>query len=843
MKTNEAKEIQNFEEIFDGILDRAVVEGNLKDSWWKLKHHDFEVYERVVACFDDAQKIDFYLYMAKFTASFYSTTSSYTGDDRPYRKSWVARLFMGQIMKSRPQADDERSEALIRAAIKYNNRSKYPVFVPLQGILNQISKKYKNPDLPENLKQVLSDLDTKLTSSTDFCSDVEHHKIKGLIREILGTHSSKNETDLLRFPGEDPFVEFANSYLNNLTSSEKKLWLSIINLSTKASGSKPALKYLQEAKKLIGIEALPEFKKAFIHLAEFLISFKGTETTVPDEGPYFQYQFISAPAAETMKGLVWVAACFPERDVLEVIASLADKCYKKIPWHGQICTVVGNACVVALAKSEGLEGIGLLSRLRVKIKLPSTLRIIEKNLEMAAAERRIPVSDLEDLSVDDFGLVDASKAIEIGDYTAVLRVEKLKVNVLWRKKDNSYQKAEPSSLKEQYSGELKKVKIMVKQIEQSLSAQKERLDNNFKMLSKYSAEHFFNCYFNHGLLSLLTRKLIWSFSTEDQQVNLLWLDSNWINSSGEVVQFPKGCSISLWHPATASTEEVKAWRQLLIRKEITQPIKQAFREVYLLTDAEVNTNVYSNRMAAHILKQHQFMPLAKARNWRYMIQGQFDNGADGIASTTLPTSGLIAQYWTIPVDGEQATDAGIFGYITTDQVRFLNQNTRETVPLAEVPVHVFSEVMRDVDLFVAVSSVGNDPLWRDNGGLPGYHEYWSSYSFGELSEVAKNRRETVKRLLPRLKISKVAELKDKFLIVKGKKRTYKIHLGSTNILMEPNDQYLCIVPDRSRKDPTEKLFLPFEGDSGLSVIISKAIMLADDDKITDRTITTQIERA
>jgi hypothetical protein len=60
--------------------------------------------------------------------------------------------------------------------------------------------------------------------------------------------------------------------------------------------------------------------------------------------------------------------------------------------------------------------------------------------------------------------------------------------------------------------------------------------------------------------------------------------------------------------------------------------------------------------------------------------------------------------------------------------------------------------------------------------------------------------------------------------------------------MEPNDQYLCIVPDRSVKDHTTNLFLPFEGDNGLSVILSKAFLLDDDDRIKDETITRQIKR-
>jgi hypothetical protein len=59
--------------------------------------------------------------------------------------------------------------------------------------------------------------------------------------------------------------------------------------------------------------------------------------------------------------------------------------------------------------------------------------------------------------------------------------------------------------------------------------------------------------------------------------------------------------------------------------------------------------------------------------------------------------------------------------------------------------------------------------------------------------------------------------------------------------MEPNDQYLCIVPGRFKgSGPAGKIFLPFEGDQTLAVILSKALLLADDQKISDPTITQQI---
>src|SRR5205823_2133558 len=163
----------------------------------------------------------------------------------------------------------------------------------------------------------------------------------------------------------------------------------------------------------------------------------------------------------------------------------------------------------------------------------------------------------------------------------------------------------------------------------------------------------------------------------------------------------------------------------------------------------------------------------------------------------------------------------------------------EPVPLAELPALVFSEIMRDVDLFVGVTSVGNDPAWADRGRSETAHRAWEHYSFGELSGTAQTRRELLEKLVPKLKIAARCSFAERFLVVRGDLRTYKIHLGSGNILMSPNDQYLCIVPSRSA-DGAADVYLPFEGDSTLSVILSKAFLLAEDTKIKDPTITRQI---
>ena len=53
--------------------------------------------------------------------------------------------------------------------------------------------------------------------------------------------------------------------------------------------------------------------------------------------------------------------------------------------------------------------------------------------------------------------------------------------------------------------------------------------------------------------------------------------------------------------------------------------------------------------------------------------------------------------------------------MATDQVRFYRENETEPLRLEDVPALVFSEIMRDVDLFVGVAGVGNDPTWQDGG--------------------------------------------------------------------------------------------------------------------------------
>ena len=122
--------------------------------------------------------------------------------------------------------------------------------------------------------------------------------------------------------------------------------------------------------------------------------------------------------------------------------------------------------------------------------------------------------------------------------------------------------------------------------------------------------------------------------------------------------------VSLWHPIYSDVDEVKAWREWMESHEVIQPFKQAHREIYLVTDAERTTNTYSNRFAAHIIKQHQFNALAGQRGWKYSLQGCWDGGMDEIARLVLPRWNMWAEFWVDGIGeyGDDTSEAGIFLY-------------------------------------------------------------------------------------------------------------------------------------------------------------------------------------
>lgn len=659
---------------------------------------------------------------------------------------------------------------------------------------------------------------------------------------------------------DDVWAAAAVAELSSGSVEERLRWHTLLEHFENLTGAKPSARWMKRSWALACVISVDQFRDCALRWFS-LVDRPRTSGTEHDA------QLLAERNCELLKGLVWTCANIPDDEAVRAVAQLAVSTGRKIRGRGPRSIKVMNACIHTLGHIATDEALGRLGVLKSKLKLASAQKEIAKAWCTVATRLNVSREDLEELAVPTYGLTNVGRLEEpLGDFTAGLTVADSGKGVLtWSRSDGKVQKSIPAAVKAKYSEELKDLKATAKDIEKMLTAQRERLDDLFLQERRWPADVWRERYLDHPLVGVLARRLIWQFKNTGLETSGIWLDDTIVNVDDEPIDWidAEGTTVELWHPLGRPLDDVFTWRNWLERHEVRQPFKQAHREVYVLTDAERRTRAYSNRYAAHILRQHQFHALCAARGWKNQLRLMVD-ATCAPPTKSLENWGLRVEFWVDTVGDDSATDttdSGVYRYLSTDQVRFyqleadrhvahatggryftdgLQTPINEPLPLEVIPPIVLSEVMRDVDLFVAVASVGNDPTWADGGPGGRYREYWQSFSFGELTPSAQTRKQVLEQLVPRLKIGPRCSFSEKFLIVRGDLRTYKIHLGSGNILMEPNDQYLCIVPDSSAVTKGDSVFLPFEGDRTLSIILSKAMLLADDAKIKDPTISRQI---
>lgn len=723
----------------------------------------------------------------------------------------------------------------------------------LDSLINRIETEARRRELSVELHKALGGLCEKLDASGFAIA-------RRLCDQI--SRFPRNKAREVMISGE-AWADQALADLRRKQTEQADCWRALLEACERTKGSQPSAKWAQGALALVDSIGREEFKK---HVLSWFPLVDKPRTRIIEQWSEWQPNpnlMICDINASILKGLVWCCSLFEDGEIARCLTGLAISAYKKVPGIGPRAVKIGNACIYSLGARKGMEGVGQLALLKVKVRFRTALKLIDKALRATAERLGIGCDELEEMSVPAYGLTDVGILEEVmGSFTARLQVlGTTTTELVWVKEDGKTQKSVPADIKRDFAEELKEVKAGAKDIQKMLPAQRTRIENLYLRQKSWAFPVWKERYLDHPLVGTLGRRIIWKFRTQNKEADGIWLDGQIVDVHGKEVEgLCEDTQVSLWHPIANVADYVLAWRAFMVEHEIVQPFKQAHREIYVLTDAERATRIYSNRYAGHIVKQHQFNALCGVRGWRNTLKLMVDDEFPP-ASISLAEWKLRAEFWTDGAGdeyGEDTNETGTFYYLATDQVRFFpidavqtrghaydrgQRGTVDPVPLEEIPVLVLSEVMRDVDLFVGVASVANDPTWNDGGPDGRYRDYWANVSFGDLSATAQTRKEVLEGLIPRLKIAERCSIEGKFLKVRGDIRSYKIHMGSGNILMEPNDEYLCIVANRgmSKAGGAGKVFLPFEGDSTFSVILSKAFLLADDKKIKDSTIVRQIK--
>lgn len=772
---------------------------------------------------------------------------------------WRARQALQTLLRTLlrrklPLASDD-----LVALLDWMLKSKEPpnvYWLPCSGVVNALEHFAAQQPFEPELQQRLEKFEAALSASPDR----DARKLGTRLQAISGGGQQ------LSLVAGEAWSDAAINQLAGLPQDAHSAWVELLGHCQSASAGKPGKKWLATAETLLDKVGFDAFSA---NVLDWFPLVDKPRTRVIEKWSDWMPNpnlMIDDRNADALKGLAWCCGLREDADIAGSLSTLAVSAYKKVPGIGPRATRIGNACVHALGQMPGEAALSALAILKVRVKFGTAQKGINKALDAVAERAGLTRDELEELGIPAYGLDPVGIRNEVfGDVRAELIVSSaVKTELRWINAAGKPQKSVPRVVKEEYADDLKELKRAAKDIEKMLTAQRERFDNLFLSQRVWRYSQWRERYLDHPLVGTLARRLVWEFSTGARNEKGIWSDGSIVDAAGRTLDWlDEDAEVRIWHPVGADLYQTTAWRGWFEQHEVRQPFKQAHREIYLLTDAERSTAVYSNRYAAHVIKQHQFNALCTARGWRNSLRLMVDDDYPP-ATLELPQWNLRAEFWVEGAGedyGVDTNEAGTYLYLLTDQVRFYHMDAatnrahaggggysslgterveNQPLPLTDIPPLVLSEVLRDVDLFVGVASVGNDPNWFDGGPEGRYQGYWNSYSFGELSGSAQSRRELLEKLIPRLRIRDRCELSDRFLIVRGDVRTYKIHLGSSNILMEPSDQYLCIVASQTASKGDGQVFLPFEGDNRLAVILSKAFMLADDKKIKDRTITSQI---
>ncbi len=752
------------------------------------------------------------------------------------RRGMNARELVSRLLRRRLPISSGDLIDMLRSTVRIHDKH----LVPWSGLLKFVEEIASRGELTPDLARAL---ETARDSIGIRMLDTEMRRVRDRIEAVLAPPETDGDERGFGIDPGEPWSDVALDALARLQPPEREAWRAVVDHVATAKGARPTKKWLGEAARLLG----PIGGDAFARRAAAWLARVGERSTLHPRPPGTEFidqgELIGDRNADVLKGLAWFAGLVDDERLARAVGHAAAQCFKKLRNWGPRSPRVANACTIALAMMPGDEPLAQLARLKTIVRAPSSRAQVEKALASVAEREGVAPEDLEERGVPGHGLSEVGRLERrVGAFRFELTMPPGGgIEQRWVGEDGALRKSTPSAVRDEFPGDLAELKRVAKELQKTFAAVRHRLESAALRRRAWPLEEWRRAFLDHPVVGALARRLVWRFVAGAARIEAAWSDRRLVGVDDDPLgDLPPETTVRPWHPIGEAVADVVAWREWLERHRVTQPFKQAHREVYVLTQAERQTGTYSNRFAAHVLKQHQFAALCRERGWRYELQGEWDS--HNTPWLDLPHWGLRAEFWVEGVHGSEISSAGVFLTVSSDQVRFCEAGADDPVPLEDVPPIVFTEVMRDVDLFVGVSSIASDPNWIEQGERldDELRAYWLDTSFGELNDAAKTRREVLERLLPRLTIADRCELGERFLVVRGDLRTYKIHLGSTNILMEPNDQYLCIVPGRTMTRAPAKVYLPFEGDTALSVILSKAMLLAADAEISDPTIREQI---
>jgi hypothetical protein len=702
---------------------------------------------------------------------------------------------------------------------------------PLQPLLAHLTREQVSDELRTELRRIYLQFAPSPTGKLERGAEILRARIGELIY-LEGDQALDSD--------RGPWSQIVFDEIKSKEPIARAGWEALLAHCQSLSQPKPSARWKKTAEELMSAVGKAEVTAALLRWVELgPTPGQPAEARSPIEDSPFQ------------KGIVWCLALVHGPQAAVAIADFAIGCLRKVPMLGAVSQKVGLACVQALGAMGLRDALSQLTRLQARIKYSTAQKLIDKALRAAAEKMGVTVHELADFSVEGHDLDSAGMVrFEIGDAEAPIQLlDSGKVATIWRNADGKPARGIPASVKKAFPAEVRTIRDAAKEIEKTYRAQCVRLEASLVIAREMKLEHWRQHFLEHPLLGFIGRKLIWVFRQDGgSEQAAMWLNGKMCDASGELVEVGDFGKARLWHPLSTDAGETQRWRELVFKNKIHQPFRQAFREFYQVTEDERETRLYSNRFAGILMRQHQLASLCRERGWEYRLMGA---NFDGVNAPTKQLSDwkIHAEFLVdIPSDrkpslrgsavGEQS-GSGINLFVGSDQVRFYRE--RREIAIDEVPALVYSEIMRDVDLFTSVCAVGDDETWSDQGDR-GTGIILERSNVGELTAVVSLRIDLISRVLPLTPIADRCRRVKSWLEVRGHLGTYRVAvLGGMVARVSDNATRQLKIPQKVLNEVDLQLRdLPVDLDFRTEMVLRKAYVLADDWKITAPELMSQL---
>jgi len=295
----------------------------------------------------------------------------------------------------------------------------------------------------------------------------------------------------------------------------------------------------------------------------------------------------------------------------------------------------------------------------------------------------------------------------------------------------------------------------------------------------------------HPVVKAMLSKLV--LFNPETQASGFWQDGKLLSAEGTLTPLKAADKLLIAHPSHLFyAVQWDLYQKYLFDKELKQPFKQVFRELYVPTKDELETSNRSERYQGHQVQPQKTVALLRSRGWTVNYEEGLQRvyHKEGFRATI-----YAAADWYTPSEVEAPT---------LEYVVFYNLKDGKEVPMKEINPVIFSEVMRDVDLVVSVAHVGGvDP---------------------EASHSTMQMRGALARESARLFKLDNVEIKERYILIKNEHGDYSLHLGSGMISRGGLQINVVAVQSQHRG----RVFLPFvDDDPKTAEIISKMKLLSE----------------